>query len=508
MGAIFALALGFASCDKNKSNEPENSGIDGTFAKISFKEAGLRALTDGQNDAVGTEEESTVNKAAFFVTGSVTNVETFTKGAENTWVSKPFQYNGATGTQNMGLVVNEHAALAEGDFDATKTVAISDLSKLADVTSKSFTMSAKLEGAKGEIKPGVAEGQVATGNNLFPFEVERVVSKVQVSQPDAGITLTVPGYEGATIANPRFAVAGSATSLYLFPDNAGTRKLEDPSTSGVFKYTGLESAIHANALSTFTEDKLDKAREGVSKVSELSLVAAGADDNWDTLNSMTIESDANYTTASNAKGIYFMENSLPVDIKEKGQVDYRDVTHVKIYAQFIPADGQVLKLEGDNLVPATPNEVAADHNETVGTDDITNPAGTFYKGNDNKLYLTLSAALKAGNSNAEKFTGGKMVWKVPANAQPSTDANKEDQYYAYMDTRRNNIYSIQVNKIVGLGANYDKVDPTDPNIPKPNDNPKEPTKPEKDPVDPAYTYVAVSAKILDWNLVHRGVELK
>lgn len=508
MGAVFALALGFASCDKNKSNEPDNFDVDGTFAKISFQEAGLRALNEGQIDAVGTEEESTVNKAAFFVTGSVTNVETFTKGAENTWVSKPFQYNGATGTQNMGLVVNEHATLAVGDFIATKTVAISDLSKLADVANKSFTMSAKLKGAEGEIKPGVAEGQVATGNNLFPFEVERVVSKVQVSQSDAGITLTVPGYEGATIANPRFAVAGSATSLYLFPDKAGSRQLED--ASGVFKYTDLKSAIHANALSTFTDDKLTTARTGVSKVSELSLVAAGADDNWGTLNSMAIESDANYTTASNAKGIYFMENSLPVDITEKGQVDYRDVTHVKIYAQFIPADGQVLKLDGDNLVPATQAEVAAAHDETVGTDNITNPAGTFYKGNDNKLYLTLSAALKAGNSNAEKFTGGKMVWKVPANAQPSTDKNKEDQYYAYMDTRRNNIYSIQVNKIVGLGANYDKADPTDPNIPKPTpeDNPNEPTKPDKDPVDPAYTYVAVSAKILDWNLVHRGVELK
>lgn len=491
---VAAIALGFAAC----SNEdvPNTTQKDGTFIQVSFSEAktGTRA---SQADAVGTTQESKVVSAAFLAGATKVDFSAFTQSG-NTWTANQAElYDGAFGVIRTALVVNP---VGTPTLNATTTKAIGDLATLANATS-GFTMTSVSTGTN-TIEQGVEKAVAEAGTkNQFTFQVERVTSKVQVTQPDAGITVNVPGFSGATIESPRFAVAGSATSVYLFADKAGTRQLDNTTN----KYTNLETAIHNNPLSTYTGG-IYTPRTGVTKVSAANTLV-GIGTGWDSnLQSADIIKDANYATTSYTNnGIYFLENSINHTITGKGQVKFSDITFVKVYAKFVPAAGQVLKLDGSDLVAATVEEVNAGTTEIVGGETITNSAGTFYKGaDDGKLYLTLTASRAAGNSKSEKYSGGKMVWKTPANGQLSGDGT----YFAYLDTRRNNIYSLQITQITGLGDNYDPNDTTDPNIPEPTDNPDEPDQDPDDPVDPAQTYVSVKATILDWNLVHRGVILE
>lgn len=127
----------------------------------------------------------------------------------------------------------------------------------------------------------------------------------------------------------------------------------------------------------------------------------------------------------------------------------------------------------------------------------------YYVGvNDGNVYNSLLAARAAGNTKSCKYTLGQAYYLVPFNAQ------RNDAGMIYnCDTRRNNIYDLRITAIEGMGYNYDPVDPRDPYMPKPEDNPDEP-----DTVVPSVnTYpqaIRVKARILKWNYIHYSADLK
>ena len=127
----------------------------------------------------------------------------------------------------------------------------------------------------------------------------------------------------------------------------------------------------------------------------------------------------------------------------------------------------------------------------------------YYVGvNDGNVYNSLLAARAAGNTRSRKYTLGQAYYLVPFNAQ----RNDGGKIYN-CDTRRNNIYDLRITAIEGMGYNYDPVDPNDPYMPKPEDNPDEP-----DTVVPSVnTYpqaFRVKARILKWNYIHYSADLK
>lgn len=128
--------------------------------------------------------------------------------------------------------------------------------------------------------------------------------------------------------------------------------------------------------------------------------------------------------------------------------------------------------------------------------------GDFYLGvHDGKLYDTLLAALAAGNRAAKKYARGRMVYLTPLNAQ-----GEPGKIYN-CDTRRNNIYDLEIQGIDGLGYNYDPVDPEDPYIPYPGDNPLEPD-PKAPPINKLTFSIKVKATILKWNYIRHSYDLK
>lgn len=127
----------------------------------------------------------------------------------------------------------------------------------------------------------------------------------------------------------------------------------------------------------------------------------------------------------------------------------------------------------------------------------------YYVGvNDGNVYNSLLAARAAGNTKSRKYTLGQAYYLVPFNAQRNDDGKIYN-----CDTRRNNIYDLRITAIEGMGYNYDPVDPNDPYMPKPEDNPDEP-----DTVVPSVnTYpqaFRVKARILKWNYIHYSADLK
>ena len=135
---------------------------------------------------------------------------------------------------------------------------------------------------------------------------------------------------------------------------------------------------------------------------------------------------------------------------------------------------------------------------------VTEKPGTFYEGGDDGLlYLTLRDAVLMGNKSVRKYDEGRMVYLLPLNRQ--LDPTKK--FVNYCDTRRNNIYDITIDGISDIGHNYDPVDPDDPNVPKPEDNPFEPPADPQIPVEPADYLMRITAKVIKWNLVEKHYAL-
>ena len=544
--AAALVAFSFAACNKTDNEAAPEIAQGNTYAQLTFQETGLRAIQDGQNDAPGIEGESRVKNASFFAGSAsqavaMSEVDDFTPtGAEEdkAYKSEVFEYKGVMGSEiSSGLVVNLNT-LSPADFKANKKLNIAELGKLtSNDTDGGFVMSSKTdnkititEGAKA------TEDDVKAKGNYFSYQVERVASKAQASTPAGGveINITIGGqknpFGAAVLKDQRYALAGSAKEVYLFADKAGTRELGTDQTYGA-KY---ETAIHGVAATTINAQGMYEKQRDLQKVSDLSLTTLSDDADFATLNSLPLVADAKYQTESNKNGIFFLENDV-----DSQDPDYSDVAYFKVYGKFEPADN-IFKLNDakDGVVKATMADVNADREEKVvvteewynankdnfgaGADvkkdevadgepqtytvTVKIAAGSIFYNPANRRFYTSPLAARVDNGDKNQkvetilYKGGKMLWQTPANGQYEAK---------YFNTRRNNIYSIQVNEITGLGLNFDPADPTDPNCPKPNpeDNPDE--KPHKDDnkVIKKTTNIQVEAKILKWNLVYRGVSL-
>lgn len=547
--AIASMAvLALAACNKKQDVNPEGPK-NGTYAQITFKESLRADPSEGQNNAPGTEGETKVARAIFLTEDASntdamsTEVSPFTPGAgeeEKSYQSDAFLYAGATGPNVKTALVVNGFPLSGADLRADYPIAL----KKGDTTMAKYTKASEFimstpSNIEQDIKADVAKDAVADGNNRFTYTVERVAAKLQVTQPTGGFTVNeMSAANDNTIkyvgdfSDVRYALAGGAMKSYLFADKAGKRELSQANASEPFKYEGFKSIIDGNVGTTGTGANITW-RKDIQKVSDLVLHTHSADTKFATLNSLPLNKQASaddLKKSLDADGIFFFENSL------SGAIMMHDIAHAKIYANFTPKTGMtVYKVNaakdgveaGGDLTVERSDEVAVTKEWVAGlkaekkteltqagtltgndTDGwklkMTIAKGSFFVGKTTgKVYETLSAARLDGNKKSQLYKGGRMFWEVPANKQMV-----ENKVYA--DTRRNNIYSLEVKSISGLGDNWDNSDPDDPNIPKPNpeDNPDEPDKPTPTPIIPKYNHIQVAVKILQWNLVHRGLDLK
>lgn len=493
-----AIVLGFVACKneiKNPNETPTPKGSTYAGLYIKSQNTGTRNVVDKEEDYDGRAEEGSLKKmrllssvqpmswdyAASLSAGHFAPVAGDpTSYTVEPWVTEP-------GTHFMTLIVNDiNAGLTPGVeiANAKSFVYGSQADPAANLAALStdgeFVMTSK--SIQKDVKEGISKTTVQNGNdedsNVFKLDIERVVAQGLVAKAAGLQATTVDGRGDIDLAGIKYAAINGAVKTYLFADNAGERTMGADQ-----QYNDLKSAIH-----DFVE--YENAKDPTTVQDKL-IRLTNIKDNMGGYTAISVSESA--TTAKTARGIYFFENTVEKNsswTKENKDFGFYRMAYAKIYAQFTPK--VIYYLEGTVLKPK------------AGT-----PGATFYQGvTDGLFYETKEAAKKsaiAPDQAAYTYTQGKCAYRALWNRQHTTDT-ADAVTVTNADTRRNNVYLLEIKGFQTIGMPWDSSDPNDPNLPKPTD-PDEPTKPDNPDIEKQDTYMRVEAKILKWNLVSRQVIL-
>lgn len=498
---------------------------------------GVRAVTDDQDPDVAPAEGTGEGKITYMQVSmprvGLLRQTALTAGVGGKDYTARFELplKQSVTTPYAVLVGSQDLGLTQTNFTADQTVG-SD--RFLDVIhEKGFIQTSKSSDGSATIEPGVTDPSPANGN-FITSEVERIVAKVQVSQKD-GLSLTLPNI--GTLSPLTYSMAGSAKQTYLFRDHAGSRTLVNETAESAI-YTDFKSVIDGETVPPDWDPKAGHPfLQRVSDKEGTDYVLGGYYRNPKAVTKAT-------ASATSIKGgFYFYENSMFGGDKKvaskKGEIKYNRIAYAKVYTKLTPTNAYTEKggkkevASSDDFTkeqsyivdiskelydklrkdPAYRDRVSSGFEfipgesggRTVYDLRVTDKPGTFYEGvDDGLLYLRLSDALMLGKNTAvRKYDEGRMVYLVPMNRQ--LDPTKG--FVNYCDTRRNNIYDLTVTGISGIGHNYDPVDPDDPNVPKPEDNPFEPPADPQIPVEPADYLMRITAKVIKWNLVEKHYAL-
>ncbi len=499
---------------------------------------GVRAVTDSQDPDVAPAEGTGEGKITYMQVSmprvGLLRQTTLTAGADGKDYTARFEMplKQSVTTSYAVLVGSQDLGLTQTNFTADKTVG-SD--RFLDVIHEDgFIQTSKSSDGSATIEPGVTDPSPTNGN-FITSEVERIVAKVQVSQKD-GLSLTLPNI--GTLSPLTYSMAGSAKQTYLFRDHAGSRTLVDEDTESAI-YKDFKSVIDDKTVPLDWDPKAGHPfLQRVSDKKGSDYVLGGYYRNPKAVTNAT-------AAATSIKGgFYFYENSMFGGDKKvadkKGEIKYNRIAYAKVYTKLTPTNAYTQGSGGERVVasadeftkeqsyivdiskelydklrkdPAYRDRVSSGFESISGESGgrtvydlrVTDKPGTFYEGvDDGLLYLRLRDAVMLGKNTAvRKYDEGRMVYLVPMNRQ--LDPTKK--FVNYCDTRRNNIYDLTIKGISGIGRNYDPVDPDDPNVPKPEDNPFEPPTDPQIPVEPADYLMRITAKVIKWNLVEKHYAL-
>lgn len=540
--ALLALALPVLSgCHASVRGVEEPDGIERPTVLSLRVTAGLpgegvRAVTDDQKPDVAPAEGTGEGKITYMQVSmprvGLLRQTALTAGADGKDYTARFEMplKQSVTTSYAVLVGSQDLGLTQADFYADKAVGSDHF--LDVIHEDGFIQTSKSPDGTAIIEPGVTDPSPSNGNYITS-EVERIVAKVQVSQKD-GLSLTLPRI--GTLSPLTYSMAGSAKETYLFRDHAGSRTLVDEDTESAI-YKDFKSVIDGETVPLDWDPKAGHPfLRRVSDKEGTDYVLGGY---YSTPKKVT---KATAAATSIKGGFYFYENSMYGGTKKvadtKGEIKYNRIAYAKVYTKLTPSNAYTQGSGGERVVASAeeftkeqsyPVEISKELYDKLNADPaysgrlekyyafqggvgrqvyelkVTDKPGTFYEGvDDGLLYLRLRDAVMLGKNTAvRKYDEGRMVYMLPLNRQ----LDPAKGFVNYCDTRRNNIYDLTITGISDLGHNYDPVDPEDPNVPKPEDNPFEPPADPQIPVEPADYLMRITAKVLKWNLVEKHYAL-
>lgn len=547
---LVALLIGTLLLGACTQQSPDEQGLYKGDTKTSMHFAvrvamdrSLRGVNQGQKDEPGIKSEQAIKKGLVLFKDYPSMQATLSEETAGTgiWKSAPMALQPEMPTQvAMTLLLNSNSlgTLTGTDFAQDRVVELKDLLGIAGITGEGMLMTATISDPTYNtvtIDSNATEQEVLQGSkNNYPFDVERVVAKVQITK-SSSVTAELKGV--GTMKLPlTYSMAGSAKQSYLFRDKAGSRTLSE---SGSNVYKDYISLIDAKKVPTDWDPKMGHPfLQRVSDKEGEEYILSGYYRNPKEVK------DGAADRASIDGGFYFLENSMygnNMVAPKKGEIKYNRIAYAKVYTKLTPTHAYTTKYSSGvyERELADPEEFTKEHSYimeisaevyakiwnlpqyegkvrsyrvryqdgTVTTEyelDVTDKPGTFYVGGDDGLlYLRLRDAVLMGNKSVRKYDEGRMVYLIPINRQ--LDGTKG--FVNYCDTRRNNIYDLNIASISGIGLNHDPVDPDDPNIPKPEDNPFEPPTDPQIPVEENDYLMRITAQILKWNLVEKHYAL-
>lgn len=546
---LVALLIGSLLLGACTQQSPDEQGLYKGDTKTSMRFAvrvamdrSLRGVNQDQKDEPGTKDEQAIKQGLVLFKDYPSKQATLSEETEGTgiWKSAPMALQPEMPTQvQMTLLLNSNAlgTLTGTDFAQDRVIELKDLLGIAGVTGEGMLMTATISDPTYNtvtIDSNATEQEVLQGSkNNYPFDVERVVAKVQITKSSS---VTAKLKDVGTLKFPlTYSMAGSAKKSYLFRDHAGSRTLVDkPGQNAVYK--DFKSVIDDKTVPLDWDPKA--GHPFLQRVSDKEGTEYALGGYYSKPKPVT---NATTSATSINGGFYFFENSMYGGTKvaaKKGEIKYNRIAYAKVYTKLTPTNAYTEKggkkevaSSDDFTKPQSYNvEISKELYDELSKNPaysghldnyfasigggpfrmvyvlkVTDKPGTFYEGvDDGLLYLRLKDALKLGKNTAvRKYDEGRMVYMLPLNRQ--LDATKK--FVNYCDTRRNNVYDITIDGIDDIGHNYDPVDPDDPNVPKPEDNPFEPPTDPQIPVEPADYLMRITAKVIKWNLVEKHYAL-
>lgn len=199
---------------------------------------------------------------------------------------------------NKGALSADIATAADQTYGST-AAAVDNIAALA--TDNKFVMTSRAE--QKTIVPGITEDAAKTGTseaqNVFSFDVERIVAQGLVAK-DAALEEATADKKGTVdLADIKYTAINGAAKTYLFRNHAGKRTIGD--ADGL--YDGFASAIDG-----YTDFKAAKEPEGSAKENLIRLGNLLSKDNpqRNDLGMYAAKGVAeNVNTAKNVAGIYF-----------------------------------------------------------------------------------------------------------------------------------------------------------------------------------------------------------
>lgn len=554
------MLLPLAGC-KGHSDEPTDGHRSAIQLQVTPRTlaTGARAITDGQDPEVsGYDLEDKIFDGQLFIGEDfgLTASRSFTPKGDNTWSAKfEEELDNPTDPHRIAAVLNSYRlGLRGSDYTSESTVSLTDIDRMIG---ESFLMSSTFD--KEDNFYTLSEDKCTD----VPLDVERVVSKVQLRRAKEMTGKEMQDTYGfLQPGQMTWTIAGSAKSAYLFTDHAGSLHLGD---DGLYKDLktvsaegkgkggydlmklsdkGLSKSFDARPVSLFESGKVKNNDGGLSTDDRIYFLEHALNET---------KAATPYDKSVTYKDVTYVKIYTGLTPTKGFQIDNDKVTFsrhkvyptkesaIKGFAVSDPAtsspellDHQLLKDIVDASEPLADRWYWVDVTDTKWFKDLSeeekkkqtikegkdyyttdgkastrsfllvhDQPTTFYYGiDDHTIYDTLLAARAGGNSKIRKYEGGKMVYLSPLNEQRTTEGGPVFN----CDTRRNNIYDLILNKITGLGLNYDPVDPDDPNIPEPGDNPWEP-EPNIPPINGRENVIRITATPLQWNTMDHTLEL-
>ena len=548
-----AAIFGLAACNNEKGATPDEGTTAGnTSARVTVSLAAPSTLkAQPQVDEAGRAAETKIT--SMHLIGMVTKDWTTLAAAESTnpaefwkvgnaYTVAPFEATAGTGSMAM--------ALNKGDVPVTaaplsvfgaKATAIEDIAKLSTDDKFVMTSASASKTVTANVTKETAKNGSSESDNVFKFNLERVVAQAFVSKK-AGLSGDVKDGSGVVdLTKLTYSVMNGASTTYVLANQAGERQMQEDGT-----YKDFKSVIHTKTVAEAKADNQDFL---------IRIGALGKAKNEDLGGYKAIPvSDAAYVTSGNEtkRGIYFLENSSNADytVEANRKDGYTRLATAKVYGTFAPKDVYDVKAGAKQIFTeaANTNIWYKKTTKTVtsgatGTTTITytdrtisvgKPSGTlgadqewvegrvtyepsdivkldsfksgktFYVGStDNAIYASIEAALSAGNKMVKTYLNGRCGYYGLLN-------RTKEPGVKVADTRRNNIYALAIASFASRGFNWDPIDPKDPNLPKPD-----PKDPDQDPtpdhhdfdIEKQKGFMRCEATVLQWNLVTRDVNL-
>lgn len=501
--AAALVALSFAACNKTNNEATPEVAQGNTYASLTIA-AGNKLRAEPDN--VGRDAEGKVNGATLLSLDA--NKDLTVTPVGDYYKSESFKTT--AGSRAFALVLNKGAISLPTNVNGAPEAVSADTETAATYAddTKGFVMTSKV--ATFTVLPKrtkeIVDALTApdANNNGFKLDAERVVAQGIVTTPlNTGAAITTTDNLG-DLTGLKYGGAMGAKKTYVFGNYAGKREMGTAN-----KYEGFKSLVDdvvttATYADDATTDKANREKFQFAELTDRALVGKVTD----------------YSTPFAKAGYYFFENSVanPADPANLGA--HRNA-YAKVYGVYTPKEVWTVKKtfkaqEGTNeyFNPTTgePEDKAAGGQEGVVEQTLVKVEGftastDFFMGESDGVFYASSAAAKlsktAPGQKSYMYKGGKCVYRMPWNQVKSGEKT------IYADTRRNNIYVVNVTAFEKVGMNYDPNDPTDPNIPKPN-NDDEPTTPPDggDPSwDKAETWATFFSTVKPWNVVSRDTTL-